>query len=147
MPIAFKPVIRADLVASNLEQLIQAQPDGQLYTAPTSRFLALRRSLVRVVCDSAASFESRRQEKDLADHLLVPDAASPRCSCRRDRYAQSTKWTSCLLPDATQARIVYRNTASYDQAQNALLYRRDLIYTVEYATSPIAAAVDAFWCI
>ena len=38
------------------------------------------------------------------------------------------------LPNDTKARIVYRNTSSYDQAQNALLYRRDLVYTIEYPT-------------
>ena len=52
-----------------------------------------------------------------------------------------------ILPDDTNARVVYRNTASYDQAQNALLYRRDLIYTVEYPTVTVdPATVDAFWC-
>ena len=39
-----------------------------------------------------------------------------------------------VLPDNTRARLTYKNTASYDQAQNALLYRRDLLYTAEYPT-------------
>jgi hypothetical protein len=39
-----------------------------------------------------------------------------------------------LVSDGSKARIIYRNTESYDQAQNALLYRRDLVYIVEYAT-------------
>ena len=51
-----------------------------------------------------------------------------------------------LLPDASQARIMYHNTAGYDQSQNALLYRRDLIYTVEYpSVTTVKATVDAFW--
>jgi hypothetical protein len=41
------------------------------------------------------------------------------------------------LSDGTSARVIYRNTASYDQAQNALLYRRDLVYTIEYPTVAI----------
>ena len=40
-----------------------------------------------------------------------------------------------LLPDTTKARIIYKGTSVYDQAQNSLLYRRDLIYTVEYPTT------------
>jgi hypothetical protein len=42
-----------------------------------------------------------------------------------------------MLSDSSNARIIYRNTASYDQAQNALLYRRDLVYTVEYPTTSV----------
>jgi hypothetical protein len=38
------------------------------------------------------------------------------------------------LSDDTTARVVYKNTNNYDQSQNALLYRRDLIYLVEYPT-------------
>jgi hypothetical protein len=38
------------------------------------------------------------------------------------------------LPDGTSARVIYRNTSSFDQAQNALLYRRDLVYMIEYPT-------------
>jgi len=38
------------------------------------------------------------------------------------------------LDDGTEGRLTYSNTSVYDQSQNALLYRRDLVYTVEYAT-------------
>jgi hypothetical protein len=51
--------------------------------------------------------------------------------------AALTEMSFLVLPDDTNARIVYRNTAGYDQSQNALLYRRDLLYTVEYSTVTI----------
>jgi hypothetical protein len=41
------------------------------------------------------------------------------------------------LPDDSEGRLIYMNTNSYDQAQNALLYRRDLVYSVEYPTVTI----------
>ena len=53
-----------EIVASNLEQLIQADRiaslQGTNIAIPGAASIT-----VRVVCDSAASFESRRQEKDM----------------------------------------------------------------------------------
>jgi hypothetical protein len=121
-----------DIVASNLEQLIQANRmtsvRGANINVPGAASLT-----VRVVCDSAASFESRRQEKDLR---IICWCSTPPL---RDAVATSIdsafdRLDFLLLPDVTQARIMYHNTAGYDQSQNALLYRRDLIYTVEYPT-------------
>ncbi len=62
------------------------------------------------------------------------DAATSGCGRGGYRYRRLIEMDFLLLPDATQARIIYHNTAGYDQSQNALLYRRDLIYTVEYPT-------------
>jgi hypothetical protein len=121
-----------DIVASNLEQLIQADRMASVHGASINvpGAASIR---VRVVCDSAAFFESRRQEKDLRVICW--------CSTPPLRDAVATAIDSAFdqmdflpLPDATQARIMYHNTAGYDQSQNALLYRRDLIYTVEYPT-------------
>ena len=39
------------------------------------------------------------------------------------------------LSDGTQGRLTYAGTTVFDQSQDALLYRRDLIYSVEYATT------------
>jgi hypothetical protein len=119
------------LIAANLEQLIQvnrmANLQGAAVTIPGAASI-----VIRVVCDNATSFESRRQEKDLRIICWCPmpsirDAVAATIDAAIDQLA------FLLLPDSSQARILYRNTASYDQAQNALLYRRDLIYTVEYA--------------
>jgi hypothetical protein len=121
-----------ELVASNLGQLIQAKRmarvEGARITIPGAVSLT-----VRVVCDSPACFESRRQEKDLRIVCWCP-TPSVRDAVTAAIDAAINQIGFLLLPDAAQARIVYRNTASYDQAQNALLYRRDLVYTVEYPT-------------
>jgi hypothetical protein len=92
-----------------------------------------RSILARTVCDCPALFESRRQEKDVriicwCPSPIVRDAVAAAID------AALNKITFLPLADSTMARLIYQNTASYDQAQNALLYRRDLIYTAEYPT-------------
>ena len=122
----------ADLVAS---KLIQANlPVNQQGASIT--FLSASSLIVRVVCDSLASFESRRQEKDLRIICWCPTPPV------RDAVAAAidsgmARSGFLSLPSSAQARVIYRNTASYDQAQNALLYRRDLVYTIEYPTVTI----------
>jgi hypothetical protein len=124
-----------DLVASNLKQLIEANRpatvQGFTITVPDAGSIK-----VRVVCDNATSFESRRQEKDVRIICWCPTPPI------RDSVVSAIdlaidQLSFIDLPDGSSARVVYRNTASYDQAQNALLYRRDLIYTVEYPTVTI----------
>ncbi len=39
------------------------------------------------------------------------------------------------MPDGTAARLIYAGSTVFDQSQDAILYRRDLAYTVEYATT------------
>jgi hypothetical protein len=44
------------------------------------------------------------------------------------------------LPDQTAARIIYQSSHLDDATQKANLYRRDLIYSAEYATTQTSAA-------
>ncbi len=120
------------LVASNLNALIQtmriAGVKGNIITIPGANSI-----VVRVVRDGTASLESRRQEKDLR---ITCWCSSPPI---RDAVAAAIDSTFAelrflTLPDQTLARVIYKATTSYDQSQNALLYRRDLVYTAEYAT-------------
>jgi hypothetical protein len=121
-----------DLVASNLNQLIQT---NRLSTVQGSTIIVAKAGSIeaRTVSDSISSFESRRQEKDLRVICWCPtpsvrDAVAAAIDLAIDQAS------FLVLSDETNARVIYKNTASYDQAQNALLYRRDLIYTVEYPT-------------
>jgi hypothetical protein len=121
-----------ELVASNLNQLIQT--DWLTIVRATELSVPGADSIrVRVVCDKKTSFESRRQEKDIRIACWCPTPLV------RDAVASAVdmgvyQLSFLTLSDQTQSRITYKNTASYDQAQNALLYRRDLIYTVEYSS-------------
>jgi hypothetical protein len=137
-PFAYRvqPGDSPDIVASNLEQLIQtnrmASVHGANITVPGAASIR-----VRVVCDGAACFESRRQEKDV--RIICWCSTPPlrdAVTATIDMAFDQTDFL--LLADATQARIIYHNTVGYDQSQNALLYRRDLIYTVEYPTMTTA---------
>ena len=123
------------LIAANLNHLIQgnrpAAVQGSTISVPGANSI-----VVRIVHDNSTSFESRRQEKDVRIICWCP--APP----IRDLVAAAldtalSGMSFLVLPDGTSGRIVYRNTAGYDQSQNALLYRRDLLYTVEYPTVTI----------
>jgi hypothetical protein len=121
-----------DLVAANLSQLIQmdrpATAQGFNITIPGAGSIK-----VRIVCDNTTSFESRRQEKDLRVICWCPSPPI-RDSVAAAIDAAIDPMSFMALPDGSRARMTYRNTSSYDQAQNALLYRRDLVYTIEYPT-------------
>ena len=119
-------------IASNLALAIQANrpalAQGFTVVVPGAGSI-----VARAVTDQAASFESRRQEKDVRIVCWCP-APPVRDTVTAAIDLAINRLPFLVLPDNTSARIVYRNTASYDQAQNALLYRRDLIYLTEYAT-------------
>jgi hypothetical protein len=120
------------LIASNLCQSIQvirlAIARGTVITVPGASAIT-----ARVVCDNNAAFESRRQEKDVRIICWCP--TPPVRDIVASAIDSAVDQLSFLpLADGTAARVIYRNTASYDQAQNALLYRRDLVYTIEYPT-------------
>ncbi len=120
------------LIAANLAQAIKtkrmANYQGFAVTIPGARAVT-----VQVVCDTAAQVESRRQEKDIR---IACWCATPSMRDIVGAAIDSELSGMAFLPlaDGTQARLTYRNTQSYDQSQNALLYRRDLVYTAEYAT-------------
>lgn len=121
-----------DLVAANLCTAVQANflaiAHGPRIVVPGSTLIK-----ARVVIDASASYESRRQEKDLRIVCWCPSPAV------RDLVAAAidisfAQVSFLSLADATTAHINYHNSSTSDQSQNALLYRRDLVYCVEYPT-------------
>ena len=120
------------LVAANLGALVAEDQPAQVTGASISVPWAgnLR---VRVVMHAPAYTEIRRQERDIRVIFWCP---SPML---RDRAAAAVDILVAgkafiELSDSSQARITYSGSAVFDQAQNAQLYRRDLIYRVEYPT-------------
>jgi hypothetical protein len=92
--------------------------------------------VVRVVRDASAAAESRRQEKCIRVICWCPDPTS------RDSVAAAIDQRMVQTPfltasDQSAVRMIYRNTSIFDQAQNASLFRRDLVYSAEYATISI----------
>jgi hypothetical protein len=124
--------VSQDLVAANLCTAIQT---NRIATAhgPRINLPGAAAILVRAVCDNNAYYEGRRQEKDVraicwCSTPVVRDSLSSAI----DLSVAQTPFLR--LADTTLARVRYRNTTTSDQSQNALLYRRDLIYTIEYPT-------------
>ena len=92
-----------------------------------------RRLSGRVAADAADARELRRQQQSFRVTLWCGDPAS--------RDTASTAVDLALgaldfitLPDGSSARIRFETTASSDRQEEADLYRRDLVYSVEYAT-------------
>ena len=121
-----------DLVAANLSLMIQAnQPAAVQWSTITIPGAAS--IMVRTVADNTTLFESRRQQKNFRIICWCP------APLVRDTIAATidlglNQISFLPLPDQTNARITYRDSASYDQSQNAQLYRRDLVYMGEYPT-------------
>jgi hypothetical protein len=92
------------------------------------------RVLVRIVADTPVMQEVRRQEQEFRITCWCPTPAT------RDASASAIDlllagFQFITLTDATQGRLQYRGTFVFDQSQDALLYRRDLVYEVEYPTT------------
>lgn len=120
------------LIAANIGLAIQnnraASYSGTTITVPGAYSI-----VTRVASDGSATSEVRRQEKDIRLSCWCPTPAirDSVASALDVAFAQLSFMT---LSDESRARVSYKNTVSFDQSQNALLYRRDLIYAAEYPT-------------
>jgi len=86
----------------------------------------------RVVADVTVIQEIRRQEQGFRVTCWCPTPATRDASASAiDLYLAGFQFIR--LVDGTEGRLHYRGTLVFDQSQDALLYRRDLIYDVEYA--------------
>ena len=120
------------LVAANLAD--QARSDWVVHLVGAGLTLCGAVHVVaRVSVDASSLKEIRRQEQVFRITCWCPNPAS------RDAAAaaidQSLAGLTFIdMPDTTCARIIYCGTAVFDQSQDALLYRRDLLYRLEYPT-------------
>ena len=120
------------LVASALAALIGANRIAN-YAGSTVTVPGAGTILARSVVNSSVQQEIRRQERHIRVSCWCPSPGI------RDQFASAVDGvlaatTFLTLSDGTRARIVYSGTQVYDTSQNALLYRRDLTYSIEYAT-------------
>jgi hypothetical protein len=121
-----------DLVAANLCTAMQTDRIATAH-GPQIDLPGAAAIMVRVVCDNSASYEGRRQEKDFRAICWCPTPMiRDSLSATIDLCVDQSPFLPLL--DNTFARVSYRNTTTSDQSQNALLYRRDLVYCVEYPT-------------
>lgn len=87
----------------------------------------------RVVVDSISRKEIRRQSHTfhIACWCPTPDSRD-RMSIAIDQSMSQSSFLS--LPDGSSGKVTYEGTTVLDRAENALLYRRDLMFLVEYPT-------------
>lgn len=120
------------LVAAKLATMIRA---GQLvHLAGSSLTIpGVANIVVRVVADSPALREIRRQSHDIRISFWCPTPTlrDSACTIVDTNLADIT---FLELPDTSVGRITYKATSAFDRSQSAILYRRDLIYSVEYPT-------------
>ena len=90
--------------------------------------------MARVVADASVMHEVRRQEQGFRITCWCPTPAT------RDVTASAIDlslvgFQFIPLAGGSQGRLQYHGTLVFDQSQDALLYRRDLLYRVEYPTT------------
>jgi hypothetical protein len=120
------------LVAANLAVLVRADRmalvSGSTVTVPGAGEI-----VVRVVADAPAQQEVRRQTQAFRVTCWCPTPQTRDAASEAIDLAMA-QLTFLDLADGTQGRVIYAGTTVFDQSQDALLYRRDLLYDVEYAT-------------
>lgn len=92
----------------------------------------------RVMADQPALRETRRQRQGFRIACWCADPLTrDRAAAAVDAALSGVDFID--LPDGTKGRLRYHAGQVFDHAQNARLYRRDLVYTVDYATTQAAA--------
>ena len=122
-----------ELVAATLASMIRSRrialANGGTVTVPGAGLL-----VGRVVADQTMLRWTRSQLQQFRISCWCPDPDS------RDRVvsaidtALATR-TFIDLADGSSGRLRYEGTTEFDQSQDAALYRRDLIYSVDYLTT------------
>lgn len=121
------------LVASNLAAAMRADRivllSGASISVPGAGLLR-----ARVVAEQPALLQTRRQEQRFRITCWCPDPAT------RDATASAidaalAQLRFIALPDGSSGRLLFRSNAVTDRAEDATLYRRDLVYSVEYPTT------------
>jgi hypothetical protein len=121
------------LVAAVLAQDIRAGRTCWLSGATLTVPGAIR-LIGRTGADGATVTEWGRQEQGFRISAWCPDPATRDVVCS-ELSAAFAATGFLTLADGTGGRVRYRATSSFDEAQDAQLYRRDLIYDVDYATT------------
>ena len=116
-------------VASALAAIVPgATADGVTVNIPGSSSV-----IGRVAGLGTATMETRRQEQAFVVSVWCPDPGTrDKLAGLLDASLSSIDWLQ--FQDGSAGLIRYRETVETDTSENANLYRRDLIYNVEYPT-------------
>ena len=122
-----------ELVAAALAALIRTQRialvDGATVTVPGAGLL-----VGRVVADQPVLHWTRSQMQQFRISCWCPDPTSrDSVAATIDNALASISFID--LSDGSSGRLRYVGTTEFDQSQDAALYRRDLVYSVDYLTT------------
>jgi len=90
--------------------------------------------VARVVADQTVSRQTRRQRQTFRVSCWCPDPGT-RDTAAGAIDAALSAIDFIALADGTSGRLRFRSSMLFDQSQEAALYRRDLVYSVDYATT------------
>lgn len=122
-----------ELVAATLAAYLRTRRlttvSGATITIPNARGV-----VGRVVCDQTAQHETRRQRQGFRVTMWCPSPAlRDLVAGLIDQALSDSNWLS--LSDGTAGFVRMAHSKVFDQSQNANLYRRDIIYNIEYPTT------------
>lgn len=134
---AVQPTDNLNIIATALTALIAAAVPGTMNAGAVITLPAgARLGPVRIGVTGTSVMEISRQEKQF--QLIVwANTPANRTSIAKTIDSALRAMTFILLPDFTFGRLRYMGNRETDSAQKQQLYRRDLIYTVEYATTQL----------
>lgn len=105
-----------------------------LLSATTITVPGVSTLIARTAADTAMTQELRRQAQQFRISAWCPTPALRDATITAiDPVLAATAFLT--LPDGSGARLRYASTANFDNLQDAALYRRDLIYDVEFPTT------------
>ncbi len=128
------PALVAAVLAEDVRAVRACWLSGATISVP-----GVTQIVARVVSDASVLTEWARQAQAVRISAWCPDPATRDLVCATIGSALAA--TSFVgFADGSGGRVRYRSTSSMDDRQDAQLYRRDLVYEVEYATSLAARA-------
>jgi len=119
----------ADIAAGLAAAIPGASAVGAVVTIPNAADLT-----AAVSTQGTAAMELRRQERVFKIIVWAP-TPDLRDSVSKTVDAVFADLERLVMPDDFYARIIYAGTVETDDVQNQRIYRRDLNYRVEYATT------------
>lgn len=122
-------------IAAALAALIAVSVPGTTNTGPVINVpVAGRISAARVGAQGVGIMETRRQERlfQITVWASTPDL---RTAVSKPIDAALSNIERFTLVDQTSARLIYKGSPVTDKGQIQGVYRRDFLYTVEYATT------------
>ena len=123
------PALVAATLAAAIHPTRIVLTSGASLTIPSASTL-----IARTAADATSAQELRRQQQEfrITAWCPTPDLRDAACEAI-DVACAATPFL--VLTNGSAARLRFASTATFDTRQDAALYRRDLLYTVEFPTT------------